>query len=442
MNRLFLLFFVLVLSLLSCDVPSAPPKVEEGDDMTSSPTETEPIAPSEYRAKTPGNVKAVWLSQWDMQRVYLDGDEQREETDFRLRAGEIMENAVKDGFNTVFLQVRPFGDSFYPSKIYPPSKMVVGSYGGDFAYDPFEILIDAAHQNGLSVHAWINPFRLMTDEEIQSVPDSFAVRQWYESAHLRGRYLVLQGDGRWYLNPGYVEVRDLIVSGAREIMEHYEVDGLHLDDYFYPTTSSEYDAECFSDYVVGGGTLALDDFRREAVSVLVRELYGVVHQSSDTALFGIAPGGNPDRAYSAQYADVFRWCAEEGFVDYICPEIYFGFEHETYPFDKTADRWSKMVSAPSVRLIIGLSFHKASAGFDQYAGKGAYEWATHSDVLFRSLEYAARIENCTGCAVFSYQYFRNALTGEVPEYPKGERDAFLPLWRQVVFPAAVRYGDV
>ena len=184
-----------------------------------------------------------------------------------------MFDGIVDGFNTVFVQVRPFGDSFYPSEFYPPSSIVVGEYGEVFLYDPFEILVEAAHTAGLSVHAWINPLRLMTTEEIELISRDFAVRCWYDDANKRGKYLVLQGDGRWYLNPGYSEVCDLIVSGAREVVERYDVDGLHIDDYFYPTTAESYDRECFAEYSDSGGTLTLADFRRGAVSALVKELY-------------------------------------------------------------------------------------------------------------------------------------------------------------------------
>lgn len=435
MKKFLNLIIVILLCLNSCATQTKKEDVSDNNETQSAIVDVEDggTMNMSYVPQTPNSVKAVWLSQWDMQRVFLKGSSQRSETDFRVRATEIMHNARQDGFNTVFLQVRPFGDSFYPSDFYPPSKMVVGEYGNEFIYDPIKILIESAHEEGLSIHAWINPFRLMTTEEIECVDDRYSIRRWYDSQQLRGRYLVLQADGRWYLNPGYSEVRNLIIDGAEEIFENYPVDGLHLDDYFYPTTSTSYDAECFANYVTAGGEMSLADFRRDCISQLVHELWGMVHEISPKALFGIAPGGNPDRAYSVQYADVFRWGRELGFVDYLCPEIYFGFEHESYPFDKTANRWSEIVSCSYVKLIIGLSFHKAASGFDQYAGSGAYEWANNDDVLYRSLLFVSSMERCSGVAVFSYQHFRNALTGEIPDYPKSERDNFLPLFKQTVF---------
>ncbi len=431
MKKLVLCVIVFALLLCGCQKETVTPLPDPQDDETVD-AGTLPQQ-STYQAFTPDGVKAVWMSQWDLQRLYVNRGEQREEADFRVKAAVLMQNAVADGFNTVFLQVRPFGDSFYPSEVYPPAEMVVGEYGKEFVYDPLAILVDAAHDFGLSIHAWINPLRLMSEEDLQKIPSQYAIRRWYDDTSLRGQYLVLQGDGRWYLNPGYEEVRELIVEGAEEILEHYEVDGLHMDDYFYPTTSEAYDAQCFSQYVSQGGTMTLGDFRRASITRLVTDLYEAVHEKDNGALFGIAPGGNADRAYSGQYADVFDWCARTDCVDYICPEIYFGFEHESYPFDKTADQWVSIVQSDTVRLFIGLSFHKASGGFDQYAGSGAYEWAQNDDILYRSLLYVSEMTSCQGVAVFSNQYFRNALTGEVPEYPSAEREHFLPLWKSVDF---------
>ncbi len=432
MKRIMVFVLAALFCLTSC---AENPTGEKGEDSPpkDEATNTAPEGGEEYEPFMPEDLKAVWLSQWDMRRVYLKNGKQREESDFAARATQIMQDAKEDGFNAVFIQVRPFGDSFYPSEFYPPSAMVVGTYGADFSYDPFAYLVDAAHATGLSVHAWINPLRLMSTEELEQVPKQYQIRKWYDDPNTRGRYLVLQTDGRWYLNPGYREVCDLIVAGAKEAVEQYHVDGLHIDDYFYPTIDESYDRECFLQYTDAGGEMNLGDFRRSAISALVKDLCGAVHSARAGAVFGVAPGGNADRAYSSQYADVFLWCSEEGYLDYICPEIYFGFEHETYPFEKTAKRWSAMVTCESVKLYVGLSFHKASSGFDQYAGSGAYEWAKNSDILYRSLAFAAELENCGGVAVFSYQYFRNALTGEVPDFPREEREAFLPLLKTVTF---------
>lgn len=228
---------------------------------TETETETDPIrTPLElsvrvdpYVPDTPSSlsdVKAMWLSQFDLTSVYKNGSTQRAEDDFRARIHTILQNVVNNGFNTVFLQVRPNADSFYPSAYYPPSKYVVGSYGNDFSYDPVAIVIAEAHELGLSIHAWINPLRGMSDAEIQQIASDYAIRQWYDDKSLRGKYLVKSGS-LWYLNPAYAEVRDLIVHGAREILQRYDVDGLHMDDYFYPTQDASFDATAYVDLLIG-----------------------------------------------------------------------------------------------------------------------------------------------------------------------------------------------
>ena len=422
------------LSLFGCTAASAPqdtPAPRETDEIRESA-----VSEAEFAPHTPESFKGLWLSQWDLKNVYVVSGVQRDEADFRARAQAIMENCADAGFNTVLIQVRPFGDSFYPSELYPPAAMAVGAYGQDFAYDPFRILLSAAHDAHLSVQAWINPLRLMKSEELERIDPKFTVRRWYDDEKTRGNYLVLQPDGRWYLNPGYAEVRELIVSGARELLERYEVDGLHLDDYFYPTTDESYDLACFHEAKSANGELELAFFRRQSLTLLIRELYRTVHKTRPGAVFGIAPGGNLDDDYLCKYADLYTWCGEDACVDYLCPEIYFGFEHEFCPFDKTAQLWSDTVKNPAVKLYYGLSFHKVALEHDPYAGTGSSEWIEHSDILARSLECVCGIRNCSGVCVFSYGYLFDPLTGTGQEWTKTERENFFSLWQTASFPAA------
>ena len=124
-------------------------------------------------------MKAIWLSQYDLLEIYTDGGAQREKKDFEKRINNVLDNVVSLGMNTVIVQVRPFADSMYPSEVYPMSYCVVGEYGAAANYDPFEIIVSAAHERGLSVHAWVNPLRAMTDAEIQKIDRAFSIRKWY-----------------------------------------------------------------------------------------------------------------------------------------------------------------------------------------------------------------------------------------------------------------------
>ena len=202
--------------------------------------ETKEVPVSEDSATNYANVKAIWLSQYDLWDVYLHNGSQRPREDFILRMEEILTNIRDLGFNTVFLQVRPNGDSMCPSRYCPMSKYVVGTYGGELEYDPVLLIVKLAKELDLSIHAWINPMRGMKTAELEAVSPAYAIRQWYDDPQRNGTWLVQWGD-YWYLNPAYQEVRQLIVDGAAELLNQYAFDGLHMDDYFYPTKEPDFD---------------------------------------------------------------------------------------------------------------------------------------------------------------------------------------------------------
>lgn len=402
---------------------------ETGGDI---PSFADPYLPLNYT-----DFKAMWLSQFDLQSVYVEGGVQRPEASFTKYIKTIVANIKDQGFNTVIVQTRPYADSMYPSEYYPMSYVAVGSYGRGADYDPFAIIIKEAHEAGLSFHAWINPIRAMTDSQIGAVGDKYAVKQWYSDTSKRGKYLVHSGN-YWYLNPAYPEVRRLIVDGAREILEKYDVDGLHMDDYFYPTTDASFDAAAYSDYVKSGGGSGLAEWRREQFNILVKDLYDAVKEYSADALFGISPSGNFNTAYNDHCADIYKWCGEAGYVDYICPQIYFGFEHATCDFAKVASAYQNMIAPGSgVRLIIGMTLGKALDGYngkiDKYAGGGKEEWIEKRDVLYRELSHTTGLDKCTGVAYFCYQFFFDPLSGTTIKETSDERSLLVPLLRSITW---------
>ena len=378
-----------------------------------------PASPTRFAS----DCKAIWLSQFDLTSYYLDGNVQRDEASFREKMALILDNVVGDGFNTVVVQVRPYGDSLYPSDYYPPSRLAVGTYGANFAYDPFAIITELARVRGLSVHAWINPMRAMTDAEIRLVDDRFPIKTWYNDHALRKNYLFLH-EGRWYLNPAHTAVRHLIAAGVAEILERYDVDGVHMDDYFYPSTDPVIDVLSYAAFLAEGGQSTLPDWRRENLDALVSELYATVKSHDLTTLFGISPSGIINAVYRKQYANVYKWCSEPGYIDYICPQLYFGFKHETADFAGLCEAWQSIVKSDYVTLLIGLSFGKAVTGEDQYAGSGMYEWSEHRDILVRELEHTTSLPLCQGVIVFCYQHLFDLTTGEPLAASQEEHAAF------------------
>ncbi len=406
-----------------------PPTTEKTttDAVTTPPeTEKEPPVSDTYKVKNYDNIKAIWLSQFDLTNVYVKNGKQRDETGFRILITAILDNCRASGFNTVFLQIRPNADSFYPSEYYSPSRYAVGSYSGSFSYDSVKIVVELARERGFSVHAWINPMRGMTDSEIKQLPSGYAIKEWYDSSEQNGKYLVKNGNN-WYLNPAYGDVRELIVNGAREALALYSFDGLHMDDYFYPTTAPSFDSSAYSDYISNGGSLSLADWRRNNLNKLVKALYDVTKSVNSEALYGISPAGNWNTVYDSQYADYKTWCGETGYIDYICPQVYFGLEHQNYDFVKTSSMWQSFIKTDSIKLIIGMTLGKAVSGVDQWAGTGKNEWSEHKDIIKRCIEESLELEKCTGISIFCYQYLYDPISGKTVSDTLEEKNNFLPV---------------
>lgn len=394
------------------------------------PDGTLPFVPS-HPETVSEDWKAIWLSQFDMTQLYINNGKQRKEAEYRFRLRTMLNNVAGDGYNTVIIQLRPYADSMYPSEVYPPSRYAVGSYAGVFEYDPIEIFVELCREQGLAVHGWINPMRGMTTDELLQVDDKYLVKQWYNDTEKRGDYLV-ELSGRWYLNVAYDEVRKLICDGAAEILERYDMAGIHMDDYFYPTTEASFDGDAYYAYRKSGGKLNQADWRKQNLDKLVSELYATVKTHDLRALFGISPSGVMDTVLNQHYADVVNWCGNPGYIDYICPQVYFGFEHATCAFDKTCQRWQDIIKTDYVSLIIGMTFGKAAAGFDEWAGTaGKDEWTRHKDILLRSLQYTEDLDKCVGVTVFCYQHLWNLNTGSVLPETREEHEAFAAYLKEI-----------
>lgn len=340
-------------------------------------------------------VRAVWVNYNELSMKSLGGGTQ---TDFQNKSEEMCRNIRESGMNTVIVHVRPFCDAFYASELFPWSVYLTGTQGQGVDYDPLGIFLEAAKAQNLSVQAWINPYRVLLSAEWEKLSDNNPAKQWYEAGKTEN--LLLAEDGI-YLNPSSVEAQTLIINGVREILQKYDIDAIHMDDYFYPTNDPSVDAASYASYQQAGGRLSQDDWRRENVSMFVSALYAAIKAQNPQTQLVISPGGDIARNRDRLYADVERWAREPGFLDVLMPQLYYGFENAAKPFEKTAAEWANLRFAPNVSLCFGLAAYKCGKE-DVHAGTGALEWTQQEDILARQLKLCRTLPHYGGFALYTY----------------------------------------
>ena len=216
-------------------------------------------------------ISAVWISYTELSMKDENGGD---EDSFRDKITEMFDNCAQLGINTVFAQVRPFCDAMYPSEIFPWSAYLTGYQGDPVYYDPLEIMVEEAHERGLGLHAWINPFRVSFDTDTDKLSEKNPAKKLLSDEKTKDR--VVTADGGLYLCPASTENHKLIIDGVREIIRNYEVDGIHIDDYFYPSTDIGVDKTYYDEYKKNGGALFYDKWRLDVISSFVSQIYTAV----------------------------------------------------------------------------------------------------------------------------------------------------------------------
>ncbi|MCD8005668.1 MAG: family 10 glycosylhydrolase [Oscillospiraceae bacterium] len=355
--------------------------LDEEDDIEEIISQ---LGTNSYTALNYSTVKAVWFAYLDIDTMLAGATE----AEFTESISEAFAYVASLGCNTVYVHVRAFGDAYYYSSYYPFTSAYSGTVGDKPSYDPLEIMIAEAHKLGLSFHAWVNPMRTTTKKNFESMSSSYTLKQWYSSSSTNGTYLVYDSDtGYYWLSPAYSAVRELICAGIAEIVSNYDVDGIHIDDYFYPTTDESFDKLAFS----VSGSSDLSQWRRDTVSQLVKEIYSTVKSCNSSVLFGVSPQGNLSNNLNKLYADVELWCSTTGYLDYIVPQIYYGYSG-SLPFDTTAVQWEELVTSSSVKLICGIAAYKVGT---------TTEWSSGS-MLSKQTDYISTLSGYSGCAYYRY----------------------------------------
>ncbi len=311
-------------------------------------------------------LKGVWVA--SVYNLDYPSNPTQDETVLKNGAIEILDNVKKLGINAVFLQVRPSSDSLYNSKIFPWSKYLTG-YSGEApnnGFDPLAFWVKEAHKRNIELHAWINPYRITKngDEEYSLISSN-------SPAKVHKDYVVKYSDGNYYFNPGIPEVRKLVIDGALEIANNYDVDGIHMDDYFYPGSGFD-DLDTYNKY--GKSFTNIDDWRRNNVDLLVKELDEKIHEVKSDVAFGISPFGiwanssknslgsntSGTESYYSHYADTRKWVLN-GWVDYIAPQLYWERGHKSADYYTLVNWWADTVasSGSDTKLYVGLADYRA-----------------------------------------------------------------------------------
>lgn len=379
--------------------PTPTPEPEPKPDPEPKP-EPEPEPEPEPPAVTPPTTaapseeyRAVWISYLELGNM-LTG---KTKAQFRSNIAAAYDNAVDLGCNTVIVHVRPFGDALYDSDLFPSSYLITGTEGDTLPFDPLAIMVEEAHSRSLTFEAWLNPYRVRA-----SAGKPLASHNPAQQFLNQGSSAVYQYNNGVYYNPGSRDAIDLIVDGVREIVQNYDVDAIHFDDYFYATTAASIDSSLYAAYQSGGGNLSLANWRRQNVNTMIREVYAAIKAEDSTVRFGISPQGNTPINYNSLYADVATWLSAGGYVDYICPQIYYGFYNKTCPFETVLNEFENMIRVDSIDLYVGLAAYKIGKE-DTYAGtNGKYEWQNNSDMLSRMVRMSREMDHYAGYALYSY----------------------------------------
>ncbi|MEO1414882.1 MAG: family 10 glycosylhydrolase [Bacteroidota bacterium] len=260
----------------------------------------------------------------------------------------LLKRQKANGMNAVVVQVRPSGDALYPSRLAPWSEYLTGIQGKPPSYDPLAFMIEAAHEENMEFHAWFNPFRAISHVSFSSVAP-------YNIAKKRPDWTFKYGQ-RIYLNPGKPQVRKYLTNVIAEVVNKYDIDGIHFDDYFYPYPKDGEvldDSKTFLQYREAGQDVHA--WRRSNIDAFISSVSDTIRKNKPHVKFGISPVGvwrnarqdargprvrSTFSSYDVLHADVRKWL-EKGWIDYVAPQLYFNMNHPTADYSVLVPWWAR-----------------------------------------------------------------------------------------------------
>lgn len=346
---------------------------------------------SKATADTPESdeeMRGVWVSYMELS---MENESSKTQKAFEDKFTEIAQKCRESGFNTLIVQVRPFCDALYKSSYFPWSHILTGTQGENPQYDALQIMCDICKENNLKIHAWINPYRVSSNETPKKLSDN--------NPYIKNSEIGIKTDNGIFLDPSNETAQQLISDGVKEIAENYDVDGIQFDDYFYPTEDESFDKKQYEAYIEKYGkenSMSLDNWRMQNVNTLICKVYRTIKSVDSSVEFGISPQGNIGNN-DGLYADVKSWCTCKGFADYICPQIYFSLENPALTFEDCLDSWTSLDFDENVKLYVGLGGYKA--------GNGEYDeetWLLSNSILADEYDILRNNKSVRGFMLYSY----------------------------------------
>ncbi len=373
---------------------------------------------SAQTTKSNKEMRAAWISTvYNIDWPSTKNNESKQKQEYI----NLLDKLQSTGINTVVVQVRPKSDAIYKSTINTWSEYLTGVQGKDPGYDPLPFLIEEAHKRGMEFHAWFNPYRItMADESLTKLPANHPA--------IKNPGWVVKHGNKYYYNPGLPEVKKYIVDSVMEVVNKYDIDGVHFDDYFYPGVSFD-DADAYSKY---GNGVNKDDWRRENVNDLLRQVKAAVKASKPNVVFGVSPAGiwrnksaseptgsdtNGNESYVGTYADTRAWI-KQGLVDYVVPQLYWPIGLKAADYSKLVAWWANEVKGTNVDLYIGQGIYKQ--------GQSSYGGQNIAKEIVQQVELNRKYPEIKGSMYFSAKDIINStsLQNDLKKlYPKDEETA-------------------
>lgn len=364
-----------------------------------------------FAAESDEYVKAMWLS-----TVYgLDFPKTADSASQKNEIVNILDTAKTCGINTIYFQVRPTADAFYNSTLVPLSDYL----NGVCDYDPLEFVVEEAHKRNIKLHAWFNPYRVsMSVNNFNPLQNSvfYIHPEWIKTS-----------GGKYVLDPGIPDARYWIEDCVAEVLQNYDVDGIHFDDYFYTETAASPLNDDDTYLLYGDGFSDKAQWRRNNTYLLIKETYDLVKRIKPTAEFGVSPIGiwrnkKTDSSgsdtygaecYDKHFADTKKWVEDE-IIDYIIPQVYWSNKVKAAPYDTVVRWWSDVVQNTKVKLYVGHAIYKVNDGGSDpdFAENGMAE-------IERQYMFNQNDANVSGSAFFRAEYvekFSSELSEVLKDY--------------------------